>query len=168
MRQLPPKWMSNKKLRNLDMRLAAAKARELGMAQTTFSNVNKHLSTISPLYKWLTAQPKWAGLSNPCTGLHYDKAKGKNPRPPFSTADLNKILGSPLFSGFLADGQEDKPGNMQADDWRKWVPLACMFTGARLGEIAQLRVGDVRQERGVWFIHIREDGHAYRTPGLRR
>jgi integrase len=32
-----------------------------------------------------------------------------------------------------------------------------MFTGARIGEIAQLRVGDVRMERDVWFIHIRHD-----------
>jgi integrase len=157
LRQLPPKWRSNKALKGLDMRAAAAKARERNLAESAFTSVNKHLSTISPLYKWLAGQPAWAGLLNPVNGLFYDKVKGKNRRPSFSTDHLNKMLSSPLFTGFLAEGKEHLPGNRQADDWRKWIPLVCLFTGARIGEIAQLRLGDVRQERGVWFIHIRHD-----------
>jgi integrase len=157
MRKLPPKWMSNKLLRSLDMRSAATKARELGMPQTTFTNVNKHLSTVSPLYKWMGRQPRWAGLRNPTDGLFYDNVKGKNPRPPFTTDQLNTMLKSPLFTGFKAEGEEHLNGNCRADDWRHWVPLVCLFTGARLGEIAQLRTEDVRKERGVWFIHIRHD-----------
>lgn len=157
MRNLPPKWMSKRELRHLDMRAAAEKARAMDMRRTAFTNVNKHLSTISPLYRWIAGRPKWVGLRNPCDGLFYDDVKGKNRRPSFSTHQLNKMLSSPLFTGFRADGEEHLPGNMRADDWRYWIPLAAMFSGARIGEIAQLRVGDVRQEHGVWFIHIRHD-----------
>lgn len=160
LRDLPPKWTSNKQLARLGMKDAAVRARELGLPQTAFTTVNKHLSTISPLYKWLASQPAWVGLRNPCDGLFHDKVKGKNPRPPFTTPVLNTILRSPLFAGFLADGAEHKPGNQHADDWRKWIPLVCMFTGARIGEIAQLRIGDVRQQHGVWFIYIAHDGDA--------
>lgn len=164
MRDLPPKWMSKRELRDLDMRAAAAVAREKGMAQTAYTTVNKHLSTISPLYKWLAGQPKWAGMANPCNGLFHAKVKGKNRRPSFKTAALNKILGSPLFRGFLGNGDEHVPGSMRADDWRYWIPLVCLWTGARIGEIAQLRLGDVRKERGVWFIHIRhEEGEGLTT-----
>lgn len=158
LRDLPPKWSSHAKLKRLGMRDAAAKARELDLPRMAFTTINKHLSTISPLYKWLAGQPAWVGLKNPCEGLFHDKVKGKNPRPPFTTPVLNKILQSPLFTGFLADGSEHKAGNQHADDWRRWIPLVCMFTGARIGEIAQLRVGDVRQEHGVWFIHIAHEG----------
>ncbi|MGE8134443.1 DUF6538 domain-containing protein [Novosphingobium subterraneum] len=159
LRMLPPKWPSHNALRGMDMRTAAVKARELGLAQVAFTTVNKHLSTISPLYAWLRGRRKgrWPNLINPVDGLHFDKVKGKNPRPPFTTDALNKMLRSPLFVGFRADGYEHKPGNMRADDWRKWVPLACLFTGARIGEIAQLRIGDVRKDRGVWFVHIQHD-----------
>ncbi|HEV7340133.1 MAG TPA: tyrosine-type recombinase/integrase [Sphingopyxis sp.] len=160
LRDLPPKWTSNKQLARLGMKDAAVRARELGLPQTAFTTVNKHLSTISPLYKWLASQPAWVGLRNPCDGLFHDKVKGKNPRPPFTTPVLNTILRSPLFAGFLADGAEHEPGNHHADDWRKWIPLVCMFTGARIGEIAQLRIGDVRQQHGVWFIFIAHDGDA--------
>lgn len=157
LRMLPPKWKSHKALKDLSMRDAATQARALKLPQTAFTTVNKHLSTISPLYKWLKRQPAWANIQNPCVGLNHHRVKGKNPRPPFSTSQLNAILQSPLFTGFKADGQEHLPGTQIADDWRKWIPLLCMFTGARIGEVAQLRVGDVRQEHGGWFLRIRED-----------
>lgn len=157
LRDLPPRWAANKALRDLPLRDAARKARELDLGRTTFTTVNKQLSTISPLYAWLGTQPAWAGLVNPCNGLFHKKVKGKNRRPSFSTDQLNVMLGSPLFTGFAATGSEHMPGNEHADDWRKWVPLGCLFSGARIGEIAQLRIGDIREERGVWFMHIRED-----------
>lgn len=118
MRDLPPKWMSRQDLRNLDMRAAATKARKLDLRQSSFSNINRHLSTISPLYKWLASQPAWAGLQNPVNGLFYSKVRGKNRRPSFNTAALNTIFSSPLFTGFLSKGHEHKPGEMKADDWR--------------------------------------------------
>lgn len=157
LRELPPKWTMKRELRNLDMRAAAVKARELNLPRTAFTTVNKHLSTISPLYKWVAGKPEWAGLQNPCNGLFHAKVKGKNRRPAFSTAQLNTILQSPLFTGFQGDGKEHLPGNQRADDWRFWIPIIAMFTGARIGEVAQLRVGDVRRERGVWFVHIRHE-----------
>lgn len=157
LRKLPPKWMSKRELRDLDMRMAATKARAENMAHTAYTTINKHLSTISPLYTWLRKQPRWAGLGNPVDGLFYDDVKGMNPRPPFTTDALNKILSSPLFTGFKADGSEHVPGNVHADGWRRWAPLAAMFTGARIGEIVQLRLGDVREHRGVWFIQIRHE-----------
>ncbi len=157
LRDLPPKWMSKRELRHLEMRDAAAKARSLDMPRTAFTTINKQLSTISPLYKWIIGHPSWAGTVNPCNGLFYGKVKGKNRRPPFKTADLQKILQSPLFTGFKANGEEHLPGDKQADDWRYWIPLTALFTGARIGEIAQLRLSDVCEEHGVWFIHIRHD-----------
>lgn len=160
LRSLPPKWMAHKDLKGLGMRDATTKARDLELPHLAFTTVNKHLSTISPLFKWLAGQPAWVGLKNPCDGLFHDKVKGKNPRPPFTTPVLNKILQSPLFTGFLSDGSEHSAGNQHADDWRKWAPLVAMFTGARIGEIAQLRVGDVRQEHDVWMIHIAHDDSA--------
>lgn len=157
LRELPPKWMSKRELRDLGMRAAAGKARELDLPRTAFTTINKHLSTISPLYRWVGAKPKWAGLRNPCDGLFHAKVRGRNPRPPFTTATLNRILRSPLFVGFRSDGEEHLAGNVRADDWRFWIPLVCLFSGARIGEIAQLRLRDIAEERGAWLIRIRHD-----------
>jgi len=37
---------------------------------------------------------------------------------------------------------------------KRWVPWLCAYTGARVGEIVQLRKVDVRQDEGGWHIRI--------------
>lgn len=36
----------------------------------------------------------------------------------------------------------------------RWVPWLCAYTGARVGEMVQLRKQDVVQREGVWFVEI--------------
>ena len=60
LRDLPPKWRSRTVIGHLDVREAAKTARTLALPQSAHTTVNKHLSTISPLYKWLAADPRWA------------------------------------------------------------------------------------------------------------
>ncbi len=37
---------------------------------------------------------------------------------------------------------------------RRWVPLLCAQSGARVAEVCQLRKEDIREEKGIWFIRI--------------
>lgn len=46
---------------------------------------------------------------------------------------------------------------------RRWVPWLCAYTGARVGEICQLRAMDIRQEQGVWVIHITPEAGPVKT-----
>jgi integrase len=46
-----------------------------------------------------------------------------------------------------------------------------MFTGARIGEIASLRAGDIKQEAGHWYIDLLDDpdsGRRFKTDASRR
>jgi integrase len=156
---LPPMFASAKAYKGLTLRQTASNAKAAGATGMSPTTVNKYLSTVSPFLSWCVRNA-YAGR-NPCDGLFYDLQKGKNPRPPFTSDQLKRILASPLFTGFECDGKEHVPGTMLARDWRYWIPLACLFTGARISEIAQLRACDVDEEGGVPFIHIRhsnEDG----------
>lgn len=36
----------------------------------------------------------------------------------------------------------------------RWVPWICAYSGARAGEITQLRAGDVQQRNGAWFARL--------------
>ena len=38
--------------------------------------------------------------------------------------------------------------------WQRWVPLLCLYTGARLNEVCQLRTVDVQEEAGVAYLDI--------------
>jgi integrase len=65
----------------------------------------------------------------------------------FDESDLAK-----MFVESLEYGQDKhmRPHNF-------WIPLLGLFTGARLEEICQLRVSDIKEVDGVWCIDINED-----------
>nr|WP_249810840.1 site-specific integrase [Bradyrhizobium sp. 164] len=88
--------------------------------------------------------------------LSIDKRR-KN-RFPFTVDQLKTIFNSPLFGTCRGDGAESKPGNVAVRDWRYWIPLIAIYSGARLGELCQLLTSDVRQLHGVWIFHITEVG----------
>lgn len=85
-------------------------------------------------------------------------------RGPFSEGDLKAIFST----GIYTRQERPKGGGGEA---ACWLPLIALFTGARQGEIAQLRVGDLRQdhETGIWFFDIStEGGRTIKTASSRR
>lgn len=155
MAALPACYKKHKVYAGMSMQEAADHAHRTDAKTVSLVTVNKNLSAVSALYVW--AKREGYTDANPCDGLRYDADKRKNPRPPFDTAQLNQILASPLFTGFKCDGKEHVSGDKRTRDWRFWIPLVCLFTGARIGEIAQLHVDDLDRQDGHWFIHVRND-----------
>ncbi|OWK31793.1 tyrosine-type recombinase/integrase [Sphingomonas mucosissima] len=50
---------------------------------------------------------------------------------------------------------------------RRWVPWLCAYTGARVGEIAQLRGEDVQELEGVWCLRITPEAGRVKTKEAR-
>lgn len=152
---VPANYKKHKAYAGLSLPEVAAKAKGAGAKALSLVTLNRYLSAVSAFFAWAGTNAYMEG--NPCDGLFYDAQKGKNPRPPFSEGQIQRIFQSPLFTGFERDGREHKPGSQTAEDWRFWIPIVCLFTGARIGEIAQLRLDDIAEEDGTPFIHIRDD-----------
>ena len=60
-------------------------------------------------------------------------------------------------SALLAQSFHYQPSKREAPKLtsaKRWVPWLCAYSGARLGEIVQLRKEDVRQQGGDWIITI--------------
>jgi integrase len=55
-----------------------------------------------------------------------------------------------ILKAALAITETDTPGKAA----RRWIPWLCAYTGARPGEITQLRGADVVQQDGVWALRI--------------
>lgn len=85
-------------------------------------------------------------------------------REPFTKADLKAIFETPIYTRH----HRPKGGGGEA---AYWLPLIALLTGARQGELAQLRIGDLRQdpETGIWFFDIgTEGGRSIKTASSRR
>lgn len=98
---------------------------------------------------------------NPCTGVRAASNTTELEDVsvlPFSKEDLSVIF---QRSGLYHPHGCGAVGRLYASkskllDYR-WLVLLALYTGARIEELAQLDRQDVRQEAGVWFIHIRAE-----------
>lgn len=50
---------------------------------------------------------------------------------------------------------------------KRWVPLLCAFTGARVSEITQLRKEDIRNEDGRWILRITHEAGSIKSGDYR-
>ncbi|MDH5824207.1 site-specific integrase [Luteimonas sp. RD2P54] len=63
----------------------------------------------------------------------------------FSDEDLQRIFNPEVFVPWAIKFPH-----------RWWAPILGLYTGARINEIAQLKVADILEERGVWCLAIRK------------
>ena len=98
---------------------------------------------------------------NPCTGVRAASNTTELEDVsvlPFSKEDLSVIF---QRSGLYHPHGCGAVGRLYVSKTKlldyRWLVLLALYTGARIEELAQLDRQDVRQEAGVWFIHIRAE-----------
>jgi integrase len=123
--------------------------------------INRYLSAIGSFATWLLANDFIA--EDVMRGMYLDIDRSEKTKFPFTGKQLNAIFASPLFASCAGDKQEHLPGEAEIRDWRYWIPWIALYTGARLGEIAQLMVSDVRQLHGTWIFHVTKEGPAKKS-----
>lgn len=85
-----------------------------------------------------------------------DKGDEGNRRP-YSRDQLVTIFASPLFTGCKSDARRSEAGSLTLRDGKFWMPLVALYSGMRMGEIAQLLVADVRAENDVIYFDVNKD-----------
>lgn len=68
------------------------------------------------------------------------------------------MFGAPLFTRY-----ELPRNNKAGQDAAYWVPLLGLYTGARPGELCQLRIDDVVTVEGIHCLRITDDGEGQRV-----
>jgi integrase len=118
--------------------------------------VNRYLSAMGGFCTWLRANDFIA--EDVMQGMFLDLDRSKRTRVPFTSEQLNLLFKSPLYLKCAGDKREHQNGSISVRDWRYWIPLVGLYSGARLGEIAQLLVADMREIHGTWVFHITREG----------
>ncbi len=135
----------------------------------TAAAVRKSLAAIQSVLGWAVRQGYIE--SNPASGLmpREGKALREEGRVPYDADDLKRIFMSPVFTGCKSLARRTEPGPDVIRDASYWLPLLGLFTGARLEELGQLLVSDVREEDGISYLDIRAgDGKSLKTKSSMR
>ena len=89
---------------------------------------------------------------NPAAGVKHKGPKvSPRTRQHIPLEDLNKLFGSPVFTAGA------RPGGGKGEA-AFWLPLLGLFTGARLGELVQIRVADVQVADDIDYLNLTDEG----------
>jgi len=150
----------------------ASKAKELplekllekfggGEQHLTNKTLNRYASALSAVFKWARKRGKFDG-TNPFTEQSRTKAaKGTTEWLPYTADELTKLFHAPLFA--VPAAERLRPAEHTTETAMRWIPLIALYCGMRLGEICQLRTGDVKRERKTWFFNVAEEGEGQRV-----
>lgn len=108
---------------------------------------DSYLAGLKSVFGWAVSNGVLA--RNPAKGLTLRVPRKRRVRDTWFTLEEQTKL---LSSSTRFEGRRGKP--LQAEGLRKWVPWIQAYTGARVGEVIQLRKEDVRQTDGHWIISI--------------
>ena len=140
--KLPARYRSNPKTQDLPIQEVL---KVKGLAPLHVKTANKHLATFSSLFKWAAVNGYLP--TNYFDGLAIKQAsKSKQVRKPF-TEEQTALM--------LHELTQNTRGLVRKD-YQKWGPLIGLFTGARLNEIAQLALEDIKQVDGIWCFDIND------------
>jgi integrase len=99
--------------------------------------------------EWLDRQP-WEGLDLP--------HKTEAPRRPWHAAEIATFFNSPVHSAYTLPTLVDAAGPAAY-----WIPLLGLYSGARVGELCQLRVSDITSDSAGPVLSISEAAEGARV-----
>lgn len=152
--QMPPNRAKKKTYRGLTAQQIIVTRPEKTLSGTTVNNVLAQVGSLFNYAVELDALP-----ANPASRLTVpQERRADEQRDAFTVPDLNAIFGQPGYSSDAYDV-----------GWKFWVPLLALYTGARLEELCQLHLSDLRQADGVWVLDINErEGKSLKNVQSRR
>jgi integrase len=162
--RLPANVTKLREFRRLSPVAAAEKAARLGRPPAADRTINQAIGNVTALFNWsvdngiLPINPMPSGLK-----VRINKSAIEE-RDPFRTEHLTAIFNAPIYTGCRSEHYWGQPGNTVLRASAKfWLPIIALYTGARLTEIAQLLVDDVKTEDSITYFNITNEQEGQRV-----
>lgn len=143
---LPANYRKLPETRNLSLKGVVEARQQLGLPTVMPATLNGYINKLRALLQ-LAVTEEWIS-TNPAVGhAVIDPVSPAQKRLPFKLEQLQNI-----FSGEPWLSHDQDVGGRPA---RFWLPLLALYSGARVGELAQLAVADISNDPGFEMINVR-------------
>ena len=141
-RTVDPKYKKKPLAKLLSMAIPEADKLSATTLDNTFTNVRSFIN-------WLEDEGLVQRAATLNKMLEVRRKNISPEREPFTDDELRSLFSPQNF----------KPEVFRSS-WQFWLPLLGLHTGARLEELCQLHLTDIRQDEasGVWFLSINDEG----------
>ncbi len=147
LRWAPEDFMTNPKNQWLSVEALIAKGQRLGRAQPANATLELHRRFLASFFNTLVKAR--AIPHSPMDAFKPAReellADQDEPERLLSPEEIQKIFNPETFLPWAKKYPH-----------RWWCPLIALYTGARINEIAQLKVADIVQDQGVWCFSIQK------------
>jgi integrase len=134
------------------------------LAPTTVARV--HLSALRTVLNWSVGEDRI--VENVTVNVKQDiPTKALTREKGFTDSEAEQLLRASWRYAPNVIGRQKIRELPQTTAAKRWVPLICAFTGARVGEITQLRRQDFRQEGGIHVMRIDPNAGTVKAGGFR-
>lgn len=131
-----------------------------GRSPKTISD--KHLAAVRAVLKWAFENDRLP--SNEAESVRQEVPRKVRTREKgYTTSEAVKVLKASLNH---EPAKTCNPANRESKHLtaaKRWVPLLCAFTGARVTEMTQLRKEDLRREGDRWVVRISPDAGSVKS-----
>jgi integrase len=134
------------------------------LSARTVSDV--YLSTVRTLFRWavqneMLPENVAETVRQPKPRRQYSREKG------YTLAEAAKVLKASISYQPHADENGYIREKSHLVSAKRWVPIICAFTGARVTEITQLRKEDVWEVDGCWIIRLTPEAGSLKAGSFR-
>ena len=158
LRGLPKLYSKSAEWKGLPLAEIVARSKEQDYERLSMTTIKRHFSALGRLFDYLRKRGEYLA-ENPAYGFEFpDKRRAREKRRMWEGEKLAKLFSSPVWTGCFSEGRHSRPGSLIIKDEKYWLPLLGLYHGNRLEEFAQLCRGDVRQEEGIWFLDVNDEG----------
>ncbi|HGW5509019.1 TPA: tyrosine-type recombinase/integrase [Citrobacter koseri] len=126
---------------------------------------NGHHGKIAQFFDWVVDRKHIQTSPFPSKGLPLPKKNHKDDRQAITDAEAKLVFNQPLFTS-----HQGFKTTLVQHPHHFFLPLICLTTGMRTGEVAQLYIDDIEDVKGVSCIRVdrRHDDQWLKTPNAKR